>query len=124
MSEKPRILLVDDEPAIVKMVGKRLETEGFEVITAMDGAAALQKAKTEAPQLILLDLMLPKMGGYRVCSLLKKDERYNKIPVILFTARSEERDIQASKEAGANAYITKPFDPQTLLKTIHQLLNP
>ena len=120
MTEK--ILLVDDEPSIVKIVGKRLEAEGFEVITAMDGDAALMSARGEKPALIILDLMLPKMDGYKVCAFLKQDTRYQKIPIILFTARAQESDERLGYECGANAYIKKPFSAQELLEKIHSLL--
>ena len=123
MIEKIRILLVDDEPIITKLVGKRLEAEGFEVSTAKDGQEAYEKTRKEAPQLIILDLMLPKMDGYRVCGLLKKDTRYAQIPIILFTARAQERDMKLADEVGADAYITKPFQAETLLGKIRELLS-
>lgn len=122
MAEKPRILLVDDEPAIVKIVQKRLEAEGCEVLTAMDGERGLAMARAESLQLIILDLMLPKMDGYKVCGLLKKDARYSKIPVILFTARAQEADEKLGFECGADAYLKKPFNSQELLEKIKALL--
>jgi DNA-binding response OmpR family regulator len=79
-------------------------------------------AKTEKPDLILLDLMLPKVNGYKVCELLKKDTRYVNIPIILFTARAQEKDIQTGYEIGADAYLTKPFEPETLLVKIKELI--
>ncbi len=122
MAEKPRILLVDDEPSIVKMVGKRLEVEGFEVIVAMDGQDALAKARTENPQLIVLDLMLPKLNGYEVCTMLKQDTRYQKIPIIIFTAKTQEKDEKMALECGANAYMRKPFRAQELTEKIRSLI--
>ena len=122
MSEKPKVLLVDDELSIIKMVGKRLEAEGFEVTTATDGEDGLQKAKTGSPDVVVLDLMLPKMDGYKVCGLLKKDSRYAKIPIILFSARAQEKDIQLGQEVGADAYIPKPFTAPTLIGKIRELL--
>ena len=92
MSEKPRLLLVDDEPSIVKMVGKRLEVEGFDVLIAMDGQEALNKAQSEQPDLIILDLMLPKLNGYEVCTMLKQDTRHQHIPIVIFTAKTQEKD--------------------------------
>ena len=92
MAEKPKILLVDDEPSIVKMVGKRLEVEGFEVLVAVDGQDGLTKARAESPNLIVLDLMLPKLNGYEVCTMLKQDARYQKIPIVLFTAKTQDKD--------------------------------
>ena len=119
---KQRILLVDDEPSIVKMVGKRLEVEGFEVLIAMDGQEGLSKAQTGNPDLIVLDLMLPKLNGYEVCTMLKQDARYQKIPVVLFTAKAQEKDEKLGMECGANAYVRKPFRAQELLDKIRSLL--
>jgi DNA-binding response OmpR family regulator len=122
MSGKQRILLVDDEPSIVKMVGKRLEVEGFDVLIAMDGQEAVKLAQTEKPDLMILDLMLPKLNGYEVCSLLKQDERYKKIPIIMFSAKAQEKDEKLGIECGADAYIRKPFKAQELLDQIRTLL--
>ena len=122
MAEKYRILLVDDEPSIVKMVGKRLEVEGFEVLIAMDGQAGLSKAQADHPDLIILDLMLPKLNGYEVCTMLKQDSRYQKIPILLFTAKTQEKDEQLGRECGANAYIRKPFRAQELIEQIRGLI--
>ena len=122
MSEKHRILLVDDEPSIVKMVGRRLEVEGFDVAVAMDGQEGLAKAQAEHPDLIILDLMLPKLNGYEVCTMLKQDTRYQKIPIVMFTAKAQDKDEKLGMECGANAYVRKPFRAQELLEKIRGLL--
>ena len=122
MAERQRILLVDDEPSIVKMVGKRLEVEGFDVLIAMDGQEGLMKARAELPDLIVLDLMLPKLNGYEVCMMLKQDGRYQKIPIVLFTAKTQEKDEKLGMECGANAYVRKPFRAQELLEKIRALI--
>ena len=122
MPDKPRILLVDDEPIIVKAVEKRLQAEGYEVLVAADGQEALEKAKKENPNLIILDLMLPKMDGYKVCALLKKDVRYAQTPIVMFTARAQESDETLGLECGADAYLKKPFNSQELLEKIKGLL--
>ena len=122
MAEKPRILLVDDEPSIVKMVGKRLEIEGFDVLVAVDGQEALTKAQAEHPDLIILDLMLPKLNGYEICTMLKQDTRYQRIPIVLFTAKAQEKDEKLGMECGADAYVKKPFRAQELLEKIRALL--
>jgi len=122
MAEKPRILLVDDEPSILKMVGKRLEIEGFEVVVAMDGQEGLNKAQSEMPNLIVLDLMLPKLNGYEVCTMLKQDGRFQKIPIVLFTAKAQEKDEKLGLECGADAYVRKPFRAQELLEKIRSLI--
>lgn len=121
--DKKRILLVDDEEAMVEMVKMRLEAAGYEVIPAYDGQEALDKARKEKLDLIILDIMLPKIDGYKVCRILKFDEKYKQIPVVMFTARAQEADKQTGQQVGADAYITKPFEPAVLLDTIAKLLN-
>ena len=118
-----RILLVDDEPDLLSTLKKRLETNNYEVITASDGMEALSKAKKEKPDLIILDLMLPKMDGYKVCRMLKFDEKYKHIPIIMFTARAEVEDEKLGQETGADAYITKPFETNNLLSKVEELLS-
>ena len=118
-----RILVVDDEEQLLMMVQMRLEAAGYDVLLARDGQEGLDKAKAEKPDLLILDLMLPKMDGFKVCGLLKKDARYSKMPIILFTARSQQSDMQVGKEVGADAYMVKPFQPQKLLDKVSELLN-
>ena len=122
MAEKSRILIVDDEPSIVKMVSKRLEVEGFDVLIAMDGQEGLAKAQAESPDLIILDLMLPKLNGYEICTMLKQDTRYQKIPILLLTAKAQSKDEQLGMECGANAYMRKPFQAKELIENIRSLL--
>ncbi len=117
-----KLLIVDDEKDLVETLTFRLEANGYEVIKAYDGQEGLDKAKKEKPDLIILDLMLPKMDGYKVCGLLKADSRYNKIPIVLFTARAQESDKKMGEDVGADAYITKPFEPQVLLDKIKELI--
>ncbi len=117
-----RILIVDDQAAIVDMVRMRLEANNYEVITAGDGQEGLDKARKENPGLIILDVMLPKLNGYKVCKLLKADPRYNKIPVIISTGRTPQEVSKVGREVGADAYISKPFEAQLLLSTIKELL--
>jgi len=117
-----KILLVDDEPHIVIMLENRIRQAGFEVITASDGQTGLEKARKEKPDLIILDVMLPKLDGYKVCRMLKFDEKYKHIPIIMFTARAQEEDKKMGETVGADGYITKPFEPQVLLGKIKELL--
>lgn len=117
-----KILLVDDEENIVLMVKARLQGNGYEVIVAMDGQDALQKSRTENPDLIILDVMLPKMDGFKVCRMLKADENYKHIPIILFSARTQSSDLEMGRQQGADDYITKPFQPAFLLEKIQNLL--
>ena len=117
-----KILLIDDEMQLTEMVQMRLEAAGYEVDIANNGQEGLEKAKNIKPDLILCDVMMPKMDGYKVCGLLKNDSRYNKIPLILFTARAQQDDQDVGDEVGADAYITKPFEPPVLLAKIEELL--
>lgn len=117
-----KLLVIDDEIQLIEMVKMRLEANGHEVITAYDGQEGLEKAKSENPELIMCDIMMPKMDGYKVCGLLKNDSRYSKIPIILFTARAQKEDAELGREVGADAYITKPFEPPVLLAKIDELL--
>lgn len=121
---KKRILIVDDEPSIVETVKFALERSGYACCEAYDGAEGLAKAREEAPDLILLDIMLPKMNGYQVCRVLKFDEKYRHIPVIMLTARTQERDRVLAADTGADAYLTKPFEISELLLLIARHLAP
>ena len=121
-NDKKRILLVEDEKDMVYAVTLQLEAKGYEVITASDGRDGLDKARTKKPDLIILDLMLPKIDGYKVCRMLKFDNKYKNIPIILFTARAQDSDKKVGKEVGADAYIIKPFEPSALLDKIRELL--
>jgi len=118
-----KILVVDDEEDIAFSLARRLTAAGYEVICAEDGVEGLRRAQTENPNLIVLDLMLPKMDGYKVCRLLKFDERYKRIPIIMLSARSQEEDIALGREIGAEFYMTKPFDSGALLEKIGELLD-
>ncbi len=117
-----KILVVDDEARVLMVIQKRLESAGYEVITAMDGNEGLSKARSENPDLIVLDLILPKLNGYQVCSILKRDSYYKQIPILMLTARSQERDVDEGMRVGADAYMTKPFKNELLLGQIEQLL--
>jgi len=119
---KKRILLIEDEADMVYALTLQLEAINCEVLSATDGQAGLDMARKEKPDLIILDLMLPKLDGYKVCRMLKFDERYKKIPIIMFTARVQEQDKKLGQEVGADDYITKPFDSKVLLDKINALL--
>ncbi|MDP2905820.1 MAG: response regulator [Candidatus Omnitrophota bacterium] len=119
---KKRILVVDDEVQLVEMVKMRLESCGYEALTALDGQVGLDRAKKDKPDLIILDLMLPKIDGYKICRMLKFDEKYKSIPIVMFTARAQESDEKLGYEVGADAYIVKPFESSVLLAKIKELL--
>ena len=124
MAQTYRILLVDDEPSIVKMVGKRLQVEGFEVVEALNGEEALAKAKAQRMDLIILDLMMPRMDGYEVCRRLRQDATYQQIPIVILSAKSHKSDVERAMATGASAYVRKPFRAQEMLSTIRSLLSP
>ncbi len=123
MSELPRILVVEDEPNMRELVKERLEQNGYEVATAEDGYKAIIMAREFVPNLVILDLMLPKLDGFTVCGILKSSMD-SSVPIILFTARSSPDDERRGRDLGANAYVTKPFEPAVLLGKIKELLSP
>lgn len=116
-----KILIIDDEPDLLKALTVRLESEGYEVDTAQDGFEGLNRARTTGPDLIILDLMLPKMNGFKVARLLKFDEKYKKIPIIMLSARTEEDDKELGKETGGDIYMEKPFNEKELLEAVGKL---
>lgn len=110
----PKILVVDDEESIVELIKFSLEREGYEVITARDGLTALERARAEQPELVVLDVMLPGKNGLDVCRALGQESATRHIPVIMVSARSEEVDRILGLEMGADDYISKPFSPREL----------
>ena len=116
MDEKKRVLIVDDEKNIVNILKFNLQKEGYDTLEAYDGEAGLQLALQENPDLILLDVMLPKMIGWDVCKKLR--ETGSSIPVIILTAREEEEDKVLGLEIGADDYITKPFSTRELMARV------
>ena len=119
---KEKILLVEDDTNLVKAITIRLEASDYVVVAAIDGEEGLKKAQSEKPDLIILDIMLPKINGFDICRKLKVDKLYKGIPIIMLTAKFQPSDINFGKAMGADAYITKPFDSQALLVKIKELL--
>mgnify|MGYP000569065657 CR=1 FL=1 len=119
---KKRILVVDDELDLVETLRFSLELEGYEVLVAYNGEDALHLARNENPDLILLDVMLPKMDGYKVCRLLKFDARFRHIPIFMLTAKTQEKDRMIGEQTGADEYITKPFEMDDLMKKVKEYL--
>jgi DNA-binding response OmpR family regulator len=119
---KKKILVIDDEPNILVTMSARLVAMGYEVLTAQDGQEGLDRARKESPDAILLDLMLPRLDGYKVCRILKFDKAFGNIPVIIFSAKGSDADKKLAEQAGADAYIVKPFDPQSFTQTIQKLI--
>jgi DNA-binding response OmpR family regulator len=118
---KPAILVVDDDPRTVEIVRLRLENDGFAVLRAANGAEALELVRTERPDLVVLDLMLPKLNGLDVCHILRT-ENESPVPIIMLTARSTEDDKLLGLESGADDYLTKPFSPRELSARISAVL--
>jgi two-component system phosphate regulon response regulator PhoB len=116
------VLVVDDEDDILELVGYNLEKEGYRVESAASGEAALKSARANPPDLVVLDLMLPGVGGLEVCKILKNDERTSQVPIVMLTAKGEEADIVTGLELGADDYVTKPFSPRVLLARIRAVL--
>jgi two-component system, OmpR family, alkaline phosphatase synthesis response regulator PhoP len=117
-----KILICDDEPYVTESLSYLVKREGYQVMTAEDGEDGFNKAREILPDLIFLDVMMPKRSGFEVCEELKKDERTKGIYIIILTARGEEFDEKRAKEAGADEYITKPFSPRQLSEKIHGIL--
>ncbi len=120
--QKKRILIVEDQAIISNMLKMRLEANNYEVITASDGQEGLEKAHKENPNLIILDIMLPKMNGYKVCQLLKADPKYKTIPIIISSGRTPQEIRKVGKEVGADAFVSKPFEAEELLTKMKELL--
>ena len=119
---KKIVLVVDDEAEIISILVKRLTVAGYDVITAKDGIEGLNKASNLKPDLVILDILMPKMDGYEVCRLLKFDEKLKSIPVIMLTAKTQEADKEVGKKVKADDYVTKPFEIEDLLMRIKKLI--
>ena len=122
MPGKERILVVDDEEDILELVRFNLAREGYHVLCALSGEEALEKARKEQPDLLVLDLMLPGMDGLEVARALKQDAGTKEIPIIMLTAKGEEIDVVTGLELGADDYMTKPFSPRILLARVRAVL--
>ncbi len=117
-----KILIVDDRSEVVELVKVTLEGEGYQSIDASDGSEALEKIRLEKPDLILLDIVMPKMDGFEVLSEVRKDPKTKDIPIIMLSAKGQKLDQEKGKELGATGYIIKPFSPSALLKRIEEIL--
>jgi class 3 adenylate cyclase/CheY-like chemotaxis protein len=122
VDQTPRILVVDDNAANVKILQTRLAAQGYGILTAFDGEQALKVALAERPDLILLDVMMPKIDGFEVCRRLKEDPAFPFTPIILVTAMSDAKDIVTGLDAGADEYLAKPVDPRSLLARVRSML--
>ena len=120
---KGKILVVDDEVNITQILEFSIGAEGYEVIAAQNGEEAIDKARREQPDLIILDIMMPIIDGYEACRILKANPLTKNIPVILLTAKGRDIDKRLGYEVGATDYIIKPFSPNKLIDRIHELLS-
>jgi len=116
-----RILVVDDERHIVRLVQVNLERAGYDVLTAYDGIEALEKVKDEMPDMIVLDILMPRMDGWEVLKYLQADPRYRDIPVIFLTQLAQDADIFKGWASGCASYLTKPFDPREVLVYVERI---
>ena len=125
MAETPkrRVLIVDDEPSIAKILRKQMEVAGFDVTVAVDGEEGLAKIREGHPELVVLDVMLPKMNGHQVCAAVKSDPAVKAIPILMLTAKAQRQDQQEALSCGAEGYLTKPFQLEELLAKVRELLH-
>ena len=117
-----KILIIDDEQDIVETLQFTLSTEGYDCSVAFDGEAGLNLAKEIHPDLIILDVMMPKINGYKISRLLKYDNAYKDIPILMITARSQNEDKAIGEETGADEYITKPFELEYVLSKVKEYI--
>jgi len=116
------VLVVDDDPVILKLLEVNFEMEGFEVVRAADGFEGLERARAVHPDIVVLDVMMPRMTGYEVAKALRDDADTAHIPIIFVTARAQSSDVERGMELGVDDYITKPFDPLDLIDRVNTLL--
>jgi CheY-like chemotaxis protein len=117
-----RILICDDDPVILRLLQVNLELEGYEVLSAHNGEEALELASAEHPDLVILDIMMPKLNGYETCERLKASEDTKEIPVMFVSAKAQQSDIEKGKSYGVADYLTKPFDPTDLIEIVERLV--
>jgi len=118
-----KVLVVDDDDVIRQLITVNLELEGFEVIPAVDGQDALDKVKDAKPDVVTLDVMMPRVDGWEAAARLREDPETAHIKVVLLSARAQESDIQRGERIGVDAYLTKPFDPDELIDVVRRLVD-
>jgi CheY-like chemotaxis protein len=119
-----RVLVVDDSDVIRTLISVNLEMEGFEVVTAVDGQDALDKVLDTAPDVITIDVKMPRLDGFDTVARLRADPRTSHLKVAMVTACAQESDLERGASVGVDAYVTKPFDPATLVRTVRDLVEP
>lgn len=123
VSQRPTVLVVDDSPTIRRLVEITLEREGYQVITAVDGQEGLAKIMDELPDLVLLDITMPRMNGYQLCKTIKTNQETANIPVIMLSGKDEVANKEMGRKAGSSGYITKPFEPDELVNYVREYSN-
>jgi putative two-component system response regulator len=123
MSEKARILLIDDHQTVFRLIEAIVRIKGYKLLYAESGQQGIVMARQEQPDMILLDVMMPDIDGFKVCQYLKENEDTKTIPVMFLTARGDDGDLEAGRRAGADGFMTKPFQTIEVLKQIEQLLS-
>ena len=124
MKKQGRILVVEDNPPIMEQVTRILKDEGYTTYKAVDGMDAITKAKSLVPDLIILDVILPKINGFQVCRLLKNTPQFRDIPVIILSGKKDQSDRDWGIKIGADCYLTKPVDREKLIGTVNSFLQP
>ncbi|HKV28615.1 MAG TPA: response regulator transcription factor [Candidatus Acidoferrales bacterium] len=122
MNPRSRVLIIEDDKDIVELVRYNLEKDSFHVVACGDGVAGLAQIRKSSPHLLILDLMLPKLSGLEICKEIRRDEKLNRLPILMLTARGEEADRIVGLELGADDYVTKPFSPRELVARVKALL--
>jgi CheY-like chemotaxis protein len=117
-----RILVCDDDPVILRLLQVNLELEGYEVLLAHHGEKAIEIAVDEHPDLVILDIMMPRMDGYQTCQMIKSQDETRDIPVVFLSAKAQQSDIEKGKSFGVDDYLTKPFDPSDLIAVVDRLV--
>ncbi len=117
-----KILVIEDDPATSRLVDYSLRHEGYEIITAFNGLEGIRKAKNEAPDLVILDVMLPGMDGFEICHRLKADPVTAQLPILMCSAKAQDMDKQTGLKVGADDYLSKPAAPAEIVKRVGQLL--
>jgi DNA-binding response OmpR family regulator len=121
--DKPKtILIIDDDPVMIRWLSKRLQAGGYCVVSESDGAAGLETARRERPDLIVLDVMLPGLNGFSVCGFLRTDQTLYKVPIVMITSRQEECDQKFEDQFGPDAFLNKPFDMEQIFETVGGLI--
>jgi two-component system alkaline phosphatase synthesis response regulator PhoP/two-component system response regulator VicR len=123
MAQGRKVLAVDDERHIVRLIQVNLERAGYQVATAFDGAEALKKVESDKPDLIVLDVMMPKMDGFEVLKRLQANPESREIPIVMLTAKAQDADVFRGWASGVSAYLTKPFNPLELITFVKRILS-